>query len=188
MSNDNNNSMKLHEYDGIEEQNNPMPSWWIWLFILSCIFAFIYWIHYTFGGGPTLTQEYQADLERYNQKVEAAQNTAGVETEESLTEFMKNESNLLAGAQIYAEKCAMCHGDKLEGKIGPNLTDNFWINGQGSRMDIMNLIAKGVPAKGMPPWEGMLKPNAMKSVVGYVVSKLGSQPPNAKEPQGTEIK
>ncbi|MGZ3691321.1 MAG: cbb3-type cytochrome c oxidase N-terminal domain-containing protein [Pseudobdellovibrio sp.] len=179
---------KVHIYDGIEEQNNPMPGWWVWLFIFTVIFGSIYWIHYTFGGGPTLAQEFKVEQEDFNRKLDAQQAAVVAETEESLTEFMKKESNLQAGAQIFSEKCAMCHGANLEGKIGPNLTDHFWINGHGTRMDLVGIVSKGVPAKGMPPWETMLKPNAIKSVVGYVLSKKDSHPANAKEPQGSEVK
>lgn len=177
-----------HVYDGIVEQNNAMPSWWVWTFIFSMIFGFIYWLHYTVGGGPTLLQEFATDVARYEENLAKAQSTVQVETEESLEKYMKNETFILSGAKAYNEKCAMCHGQQLEGKIGPNLTDNFWLNGKGSRMDLVHTITKGVPAKGMPPWEGMLKAGEIKNVAAYVFSKLGSEPANAKAPEGVEVK
>jgi cytochrome c oxidase cbb3-type subunit 3 len=185
---ENNDSNVNHVYDGIIEQNNAMPTWWVWSFILTVIFGFLYWVHYSLTGGPTLMDEFQADLAAYEQKVAAAQNTAQVETEETLEKYMKNDAFIATGGKIYAEKCSMCHGAELEGKIGPNLVDNFWIHGKGTRMDLVQSVAKGIPAKGMPPWEGMLKANEIKNVVAFLVAKHGTNPPNAKAPEGVEVK
>ena len=55
-------------------------------------------------------------------------------------------------------------------------------------MDIDHTIAKGSAAKGMPPWEGLLKPDELRSVVAFVHSKIGSNPPNPKAPEGNEAK
>ncbi len=189
-SNNHNNETQgedVHVYDGIVEQNNPMPDWWIWLFFLCIIFAFVYWLHYFTGNGPTLLEEYNVDIKKYEEVV-AKGSSNQVETEESLMAYMKGETALTNGASIFTSKCAMCHGDKLEGKIGPNLTDTFWVAGDGSRVAVYHTIAKGSAAKGMPPWEGMLKPNELKDVTAFVYSKIGSNPPNAKAPEGIEAK
>lgn len=183
----NQDGQEVHVYDGIIEQNNPMPTWWTWLFIICIAFGFVYWIHYFSGSGPTLIQEYDEALKQYEQDVEKAAGQVQAETEETLAAYMKNESALMNGAGIFAAKCAMCHGEKLEGKIGPNLTDRFWTNGDGSRMAVHHTIAKGSAAKGMPPWEGVLKPKEVKDVFAFVYSKIGSQPANAKAPEGKEV-
>lgn len=177
-----------HVYDGIIEQNNPMPDWWIWLFIFTVIFGFIYWLHYTFGGGPNLKEEYNVAMQTYQSELEKGGQQQVADTEESLSEYMKVEANLLKGSTVFSEKCAMCHGVNLEGKVGPNLTDKHWINGNGTKLDIAQVIKKGVPSKGMPPWESLLKPNELKSVAVYVFSKIGSQPANAKAAEGHEVK
>lgn len=185
---DKNSKDHVHVYDGIVEQNNPMPEWWIWIFILSVIFGAIYWLHYQIGGGPTLKQEYIEAMKEYEQVVEKGLAGATLDTEESLTTYMKNESAILTGGKIFAEKCAMCHGPHLEGKIGPNLTDKYWINGAGTRLDIVHVIQKGSAAKGMPPWEGLLKANEIKNVAAFVYSKIGSNPANPKAAEGQMIK
>lgn len=178
----------VHVYDGIVEQNNAMPAWWVWLFILTMAFGFIYWLHYTSGSGPTLLQEYEVALKQFQEEADRAASQVQAETEESLEAYMKNEMAISNGSGIYVAKCAMCHGDNLEGKIGPNLTDNFWIIGNGSRMDVLQTITKGSAAKGMPPWEGMLKPKEIKDVTAFVYMKIGSNPANAKAAEGTEVK
>lgn len=179
---------EVHVYDGIIEQNNPMPDWWIWLFILCVAFSFVYWLHYVSGSGPTLRQEYDQALQKFQDDMDRQASTAQVESEETLTAYMKNEMAIANGAGLFASKCAMCHGENLEGKIGPNLVDTYWTTGDGSRMAILHTIAKGSAAKGMPPWEGLLKPKEIKDVAAFVYSKLGSTPANPKAPEGTEVK
>lgn len=176
-----------HVYDGIEEQDNPMPGWWVWLFILCVIFAFVYWIHYFSGSGPTLYQEYTEALKEYRENVDKNAGSV-VETEESLMAYMKSEVVQTEGAAIFAAKCAICHGEHLEGKIGPNLTDRFWTTGDGSRMAVVRTITKGSPVKGMPPWDTQLKAAEIKSVAAFVYSKIGSNPANPKAPEGNEVK
>lgn len=188
MDSNHNSEDQVHIYDGIVEQNNPMPEWWKWLFILSIAFSFNYWLHYETGSGPTLKQEYDEALKKYQEDVDRAAGQTQADTEESLAGYMKSEPALANGAGVFALKCAMCHGENLEGKIGPNLTDAFWTTGNGSRMAVLQVIAKGSAAKGMPPWEGMLKAKEIKDVTAFVYSKIGSQPANPKAPEGTEVK
>lgn len=177
-----------HVYDGIVEENHPMPGWWVWLFIFTVMFGFLYWLHYTIAGGPTLKDEYKQDMINYQTQVEKNASIETVDTEETLIAFMKNEGVQQNGAVLFGEKCAMCHGGALEGKIGPNLTDHFWIHGAGTRMDVLAVIKKGVAAKGMPAWEGILKPSEVKSVAAYIFTKLDSKPAGAKAAEGVEYK
>lgn len=177
-----------HNYDGIVEENNPMPGWWSWLFILTVIFGSLYWLHYEIGGGQTQAQEYSEALKIYQSETEKNSANAPPDSEDALAVYMKNELTLLSGAQIFSEKCAMCHGVNLEGKIGPNLTDNFWILGAGKRADLVKTIKEGSPVKGMPAWQPLLKPEEIKNVAAYVFSKSGSKPAGPKAPEGTEVK
>ena len=76
---------------------------------------------------------------------------------------------------------------QAQGLIGPNLTDDRWIHG-GSVEQVFQSVAKGWPAKGMPPWGRAMKPEELSAVVSYVRSLQGSNPPNAKAPEGEEPK
>ena len=67
--------------------------------------------------------------------------------------------------------------------MGPNLTDDYWIHG-GSVNDIYQTIKYGVPEKGMVSWQDQLSPKKIQQLTGYIVSLRGSEPENAKEPQG----
>lgn len=172
-----------HVYDGIEEEDNPLPTWWLWSFLLTVIFAFMYYMHYELSKtGPSLADEFsQAMQELEKHKASAPRPT---ESEESLLAAMQADSAVTLGKAAFDAKCAACHGNNLQGLIGPNLTDNYWIHGKGSRMDILNIVRVGVPAKGMPPWEAMLSRDEQYGIVAYIVSKIGSNPAGAKAPEG----
>ncbi len=176
-----------HDYDGIKEYDNPLPTWWLAIFQLTIIFGFLYFIHYQFGGGPTLTQELDVAMKSI-EKAAAQHAPAETETENMLTTAMKDPKALELGATVFTAKCASCHGPQLGGLIGPNLTDNFWLHGKGTRLDIVKVIRKGVPEKGMPPWESLLSKEEVYGLTAYIISKKGSNPANPKAPQGEEVK
>ena len=80
-----------------------------------------------------------------------------------------------------------CHGDKGQGIIGPNLTDDYWIHGDGSMTAILKVMNEGVLDKGMPSWKGQIPPDLMQNVAVYVYSIHGTNPAGAKPPQGEMI-
>jgi cytochrome c oxidase cbb3-type subunit 3 len=94
-----------------------------------------------------------------------------------------DEKSLTAGTTLYKEKCAVCHGDNGEGKVGPNLTDDYWIHG-GSINDIFKTIKYGVPAKGMISWQNSLNGQQMEDLASFIKSIKGTKPANPKEAQG----
>jgi cytochrome c oxidase cbb3-type subunit 3 len=185
-----NNKILDHDYDGIKEYDNPLPNWWLTTFFVTIIFAFIYYIHYQFGGGWTLDQHLQEELGYYQslQKSSSqAQKTGGQETEEQLAALMDQAEAQKSGQAIYMAKCAACHGDAGQGLVGPNLTDRYWIHGKGTRKDILQFIRVGVGEKGMPPWDTMLKPEDVIAVSAFTYALKGTQPGNPKAPQGEEV-
>ena len=98
---------------------------------------------------------------------------------------LPDDEALLAEADaLYKKSCVACHGMLGEGNvIGPNLTDAYWIKG-GSPEDIYHVIAEGVPAKGMQSWKNQLTEEQMVALTAYVLNMQGTNPPNAKQPQG----
>jgi cytochrome c oxidase cbb3-type subunit 3 len=173
-----------HDYDGIQEYDNPLPNWWLMTFFGTIIFAFLYYTHYEISGvQKTQLQELANDLK----SSKAAEPACAEFTEESLEQKL-NAMAADTGKQVFTEKCSVCHGPKGEGLIGPNLTDHFWIHGKGTRLDIYSTVTKGVLDKGMPSWETMLKPEELLAAVKYVYGLRGSNPPNPKAPQGVEYK
>lgn len=182
MSNDN---QKFHEYDGIIEHDNPLPTWWLWSFLLAIIFSFLYFMHYEIAGGPTLQDELAAAMKEIDTMRSASSSGNLLENEDQLKAAFASEADLLnLGQEQYTARCAACHGNDLQGLIGPNLTDEFWVHGNGSRMDLVKLIRQGIPEKGMPPWESVLKKNEVYALSALILAKKGSNPAGAKPAQG----
>lgn len=174
-----------HDYDGIKELNHPLPDWWLATFLITIMFSFIYWIHYEFSGGQTIAEELQKDLA----KIESLKKNkpAASDSEEELLKLVNSAAAMEQGKSVYMAKCAVCHGQKLEGSIGPNLTDEYWLHGKGDTRTIAETIRKGVLDKGMPNWDGQLKDDEIKSIAAFVYAQAGSNPPNSKGPQGEKV-
>ena len=186
---DNHDDEKIHDgsdSDGIKELNNPAPNWIIFVFLLTYGFSLFYAIHY-FGypnNGNDQTTEYKnrmAAVDQEKKQLQAASNGGVVMTKEEI---------IAEGAKLFMQKgCIACHGLKGEGnQIGPNLTDNFWINGC-SEESVIKMVTEGKPEKGMTPFKTMMTPEQIKTVSLYVLQGLvGSNPENAKAPLGVECK
>jgi len=179
--------IKGHDYDGIQELNNPLPGWWLATFYITIVFAVIYYSYYTFLGGPTSDEELARNMSVILQEREASQETLEVKPEEYYVALLDNEEVLAAGKAEYATKCLACHGDKAQGLIGPNMTDDYSIHGDGSVTAILQIARSGVPDKGMPPWEGVIPEETLEAVSVYIYSLYGTDPPGAKPPQGEQV-
>lgn len=179
-----------HSYDGIREFDFPLPNWWLLTFVGTVVFGAIYYVVYQFGFAPNLNQELVTDLAvvKQQQSVSSAQGAGGADVNALLAAALQDQAKVAAGKQVFTEKCAACHGANGQGQIGPNLTDDYWINGKGTLADIKNVIDVGVAAKGMPPWGPVLKPEELINVTAYVKSMKGSNPADAKAPQGDLVK
>jgi cytochrome c oxidase cbb3-type subunit 3 len=115
---------------------------------------------------------------------EAMLKTVAATVDESSVVALKDEASLSLGKSIFIARCSPCHSMNAEGNVGPNLTDDYWLHG-GSVNDIFKTVKYGVPAKAMVAWNGILQPIEMQDVVSYIMSLRGSNPANAKAPQGT---
>jgi cytochrome c oxidase cbb3-type subunit III len=166
-----------HEYDGIKELDNNLPPWWKYGFYLTIVFAFVYMIHFHIAkSGALQEQEYLTEIEEGKKQV--ADNV-----DENTVEYLTDASDLSEGKGIYAANCVACHGVLGEGKVGPNLTDQYWIHSGGIK-DIFYSIKYGWPDKGMKSWKDDLTPKQIAKVSSYIKSLVGSNPPNALEPKG----
>ncbi len=166
----------IHEYDGIEECDNELPNWWLGILYGTMIFAAGYWLAFQqLHVEPTAAEE----LAAYDAKQRAAQGTVN---DEDVLLVAKQPASVVAGKQVFDATCSACHGEKGEGKIGPNLTDSVWLHG-GGPVQIFSTIRDGVPAKGMPTWGPVLGAASVKNVAAYVLSIRNTNVPG-KAPQG----
>jgi cytochrome c oxidase cbb3-type subunit 3 len=113
---------------------------------------------------------------------------AGQEVNEAaLAKLMTNPAMMSDAAGVFQQRCVQCHLAKGQGGIGPNLTDNHWIHGNGSLMDIYKVVNEGVLSKGMPNWGKQLRPMELRKVVAYLGTLRGTLVPG-KPPEGIEAK
>ena len=173
-----------HNYDNIRELDNPLPGWWLVTFWGTIVFAVIYFAYYQLMGGPTSDQMLKSDMAEIGAQVEAGRAAQPQKPEVNLLELYANADAKTKGQQVFIMRCVACHGSKGEGIIGPNLTDDFWINGDGTLAAIRDNVKKGVLEKGMPAWEATLPAEEVDAVSVYVKSLYGSNPPNSKAAQG----
>ncbi len=176
----------LHELDGIREYDNPMPGWLMAIWWGSLIFsaAYIVFFALSFGEG-SMESEYRGDAQKAVSTIDAyyAAHPLIPPTSAELLGGAANPDVLQKAAARFGRTCAPCHGEKAQGLIGPNLTDDSWLHG-GTVEQIFQTIAKGWPSKGMPPWGRALKPEEISALVSYVRSLQGSNPANPKPPEG----
>lgn len=175
--------IESHDYDGIKELSNPSPYWIVILFLVTIGFSLVYVVNY-FGypdNGMDQVSEYEQKSAAFDAKI------AAVRADKKASVGEVDESEILAnGAKYYKEQaCFACHGQNGEGNaIGPNLTDNTWINGC-SIDDVMKIIAEGKPTKGMTPYKNNLSEDQINHLAQYILKELvGTSPANAKDAQG----
>ena len=173
-----------HSYDGIQELDNPTPTWFNALFYSSIAFAVVYLlIYHVFGWGMTQDQEYVAEMQRAEEQRIEFLASSGTNIDENSVELDLSEAMIKPGQEIYLQNCGVCHGNQGEGMIGPNLTDEYSLHGSDIG-DIFRVVKYGVPDKGMVPWEASLTPVQISQVANFILSLAGTNPENQKEPQG----
>ncbi len=172
-----------HNYDGIKELDNALPPWWKWGFIITIGISVLYMLNFhVFGSGKNQLQEYDDELAKAKIEMEAfkAKNKDNVD-EANLQ--MADASGIAKGKEIFLMMCWACHGKEGEGSTGPNLTDDYWIH-KGSLTDIYLSVKHGYPDKGMQAWEKQYSPKDILNLSSFIKSIKGTNPPNAKPPQG----
>jgi cytochrome c oxidase cbb3-type subunit 3 len=173
-----------HAYDGIQEFDNPMPRWWVWIFWATIVFSVLYTIDVGgFMKGPGRVADYNRSLAEAEKRFPKSTGPADAAM---LAALVKDPQAIALGKTVFTTNCAVCHRADGGGNIGPNLADEFWLHG-GSIAAINKTIAEGVLAKGMPNWGKMLSAEQVNAVTAYVASLAHSNPPNAKAPQGDKV-
>ncbi|WP_244535939.1 cbb3-type cytochrome c oxidase N-terminal domain-containing protein [Hymenobacter psychrotolerans] len=170
-----------HDYDGIHEFDNDLPPWWKYSFYATILFAVAYVGYYHVAqAGPLQGAEYETEMRQAALLV-----SPDADDPNKLTTYqaLATPADLSEGKSIYASNCAACHGQSAEGKVGPNLTDEYWLHG-GEVNHVYKTVKFGVTSKGMVAWKGKLSGKQILQVSSYILSLQGTKPAGAKEPQG----
>ena len=172
-----------HDYDGIKELDNALPPWWKWGFYFTIIVAIIYLLRFhVFKTGPTPEDEYNTEMQIASAKMDLYRSKNKAQFDETNV-TTADAAGIAEGKKIFSGTCFPCHGANGEGGIGPNLTDNYWLHG-GTIKDVFKTITYGVPDKGMQAWGKTFSPTDVRNLASFVLSLKGTNPPNAKAPQG----
>lgn len=172
-----------HDYDGIKELDNALPPWWKYGFYITIVVAVFYILKFeVWKTGQDQIQEYTTEMAEAKLQTEAYL----AEMKENVDEksvVMSDAAGITAGKALFAKTCVACHMSNGEGGVGPNLTDDYWIHG-GSINDVFKTIKYGYPDKGMQAWSSTYSPVQIQQLSSYIKSLKGTNPPNAKAPQG----
>jgi cytochrome c oxidase cbb3-type subunit 3 len=177
--------LRPSSYDGIQEYDNDLPRWWVWLFYLTIVYGVVYYIGFA-GYGITIPPvPHDPSVGVVAQATpEPGAPTAPVVDEVALIRAKLNDAATKAqGKAVFDARCAPCHGATGGGVIGPNLTDDTWIHG-GSLGEIQKVIENGVVEKGMLAWKNMIGKEDTYALVVYIRSLRGSKPAGAKAAEG----
>lgn len=176
-----------HVWDGdLEEYNNPLPRWWLGLFIITVIFALAYLVVYpglgNFPGiaGWTEVKQHAAQVEEGQTLL--AKHLAGLENA-SVEELSRSPKAMSTARNLFGLYCSACHGSDARGAKGfPNLTDNDWLWG-GAPDTIYQTVSQGRIAA-MPAWGPVLGEQGVDEVASYVLSLSGRKVPEDKKEAG----
>lgn len=193
-----------HEFDGIEELNNPLPKWWSTFFLITIIWGFGYLLLYPGLGNwagllgwkssnqgiVSLEESKQLSaaslaegsgiLNQYDREVQQADEKYGpifkALSARDIEDIAKDEEALKIGQRLFLQNCAQCHGSDARGTTGfPDLTDNDWLYG-GKPSDIKYSLVHGRVAQGMMAWKSALGgEQGVKEMAAYVLSLSGRE-------------
>ncbi len=167
-----------HVWDeDLRELNNPLPRWWMWLFVITVVFAAVYLACYPGLGankgtlGWTSVGQYEAEQDKARAAMVPVYARFTAMQAEQLTQ---DATAMGIGGRLFLNNCAQCHGSDGRGSKGfPNLTDADWL-GAGTPAYIEKTIAEGRQGM-MPPMAAAVgSSDDVKNVANYVLSLSGS--------------
>lgn len=197
-----------HEWDGIQEYNNPLPRWWLWTLYATILWSIGYWIVYP--AWPLVTNHTRG-LFGYSQRLTVMEDVAAAQAQrlalgkglaDASLEQIRTDPNLLrlalaGGRAAFGDNCASCHGAGATGGPGyPSLQDDDWLWG-GTLDAIHETLRVGIRSTHadtrtgeMPAFgrDGILKRDEITAVTAHVRAIAGLEAaPAALAKQGAEV-
>ena len=131
-----------HNYDGIRELDNRLPPWWLYGFYVTILIGGIYlWRYHIAETAPLSKQEFEIAMKHAEEEKAASHAKAANNIDENTVTLITDKAAIDAGKNNFVQMCSPCHGKSGEGIVGPNLTDDYWLNG-GSVKDIFKTIIR----------------------------------------------
>jgi cytochrome c oxidase cbb3-type subunit 3 len=179
-------SLMDHEYDGIQEFDNPTPGWWHALFLASVVFSIGYtaWYHASPLSASVWDKWRAAEVEEF---ARIFGEIGDLEPDQPTIVKMMGDERMMAVAQgIFQGNCAACHAKDGGGINGVNLTDDNYKNVK-SLPDVFDVITRGAANGAMPAWENMISKNERVILAAYVARLRGTEPAAARPAEGDVI-
>lgn len=182
-----------HGFDGIMELDNQLPKWWLGLFWFGVAYCIVYLLSYWLTDFAHPYKEYD---EEYKAQTASIAQWMKDTPPPTIDNAVYSPDNIAAGEEVFKTNCVSCHGEGGRGGIGPNLTDNTWINQPEKTLfkNVFHMVENGSPNNPtMQAWgkNGVLTGFDIQNVAAYVYHINQEQPPitqaqGGAAPQGTE--
>ena len=182
-----------HTWDGdLQEYNNPLPRWWLWLFYITLAFGVVYLALFPglgnfkgLLGWSSHGTQYQSEMQAAEQKYGPIYKQYAVVSVADLASKPEYEEARTMGKRLFLTYCMQCHGSDARGSHGfPNLTDKDWLWGNSPEQITLS-IANG--RNGMMPAHAYLGDKAIDNVAGYVMSLSGRPVDAARVEAGKQV-
>lgn len=177
-----------HIWDGdLREMNNPLPRWWVWMFVITVVFGLVYLALYPGLGkaqgslGWSAIGQHRAEMDKGAKDVQPI-----YEKFKSMSpqDVARDPQAMAIGDRLFMNNCAQCHGSDARGSKGfPNLTDGDWLHG-GTTDAIAQTLTQGRNGVMPPMGAAVGSPEDVKNVAHYVLSLSGSPHDAARASQG----
>jgi cytochrome c oxidase cbb3-type subunit 3 len=167
-----------HVWDvDLAEGNHPLPRWWVWLFVITIVFALVYLALYPGLGSSKGLLDWSSIGQYEDEMARGARETAPLYarfTAMPVEAVARDPQAMAIGDRLFMNNCAQCHGSDAHGSKGfPNLADGDWLHG-GTPVDITETITQGRIGV-MPPMGAALgSQETVRNVAHYVLSLSGS--------------
>lgn len=182
-----------HGFDGIMELDNQLPKWWLGLFWFGTIYCVVYIFAYSFTNFAHPDAEYDAE---YKEQVASIDEWMKNTPPPTIDNAVYSADNIAAGEEVFKTNCVSCHMEGGRGGIGPNLTDNYWINQPEKTLfkNVFDIVENGSPNNpAMVAFgkNGTLTGFDIQNVAAYIYHINQEQAPitpaeGGAAPQGTE--
>lgn len=187
--------LRDHEYDGIQEFDQKLPNWWLFIFVAGHLFFVGWWFaYYNLGLSQTDAQKIEAAMAVIAEAKAKAldEMLAKLNDEMLVSDWATDPGHVAAGQETYMTNCIACHGQDLAARIdigggqfvnlpGLSLTDGEWKYG-GKPMDIFKIINEGTPADSpghngakMEAWGQKLPPVQVAELTAFIISRNAAE-------------
>lgn len=178
-----------HVWDeDLRELNTPMPRWWVWMYLLGCVFGVGYMVLYPASGihqgllGWTTQKAHQAEVDAANAELKPMYDQYMAM---DIKQVAADPKAIQIGQRLFLSNCAQCHGSDAGGGKGfPNLADNDWL--YGGEPEVIKATLVGGRQGAMPALGGTLNEGQIKDTANYVRSLSGMEADAAAAERGKQ--